>query len=511
MHYLKLLTLVTILGMIIGCGSEDTNSEPEQETVTIGKITYLVPEGVEKIDAEITGADATMMKSGTNEEVAGFIQRVTSNTVATKLNKQLMRKGVDNVYTQLINDGTTISNISLISSQTFQIPYVFTIAQYNLVTVDPMSPLDLAGKIVNSIAGGSANGFPLANANAPIETQFRLVLLYAEYEGEAFYIAVVVPENSYNEYQTKTSNITNGANVAPTGKTLTNMTQNFTGSSGSGQADFLFVVDDSGSMSDNQNALSQAASDFTSEISNSGLQYRSAIITTSDGADNANSGDAYRILRDVGIIENNDSLLAQSLVAGTWGSGTETGIWNAEQALLSTTLGDSTDGAITLAGMPKDAQTTLSVIILSDESSQYTSRAGYGNDFNVSSSLFIDRNIKVYGVIQTDQNDYSQYDDLATETGGIYADIDNINATTGNLDFSAIMTQIAQDAGGAASSFVLPHAAASIDSVTVNGTAISQDATNGWTYIQSSQSIIFHGTSIPQNGDTIIVNYKYYQ
>ena len=519
--------------MIVGCGggSDDdpivtdppavTPPAASTSTVDLGNVSYSVPNDV-KAD-KISGVDGAILTSGSKQEVAGFVQVLGSATpkVAGLLaSAQRMQNGVADAYSQLQAD-TNIDSISLLSSQSLQTPYAFTIAQYKLVTVQGMRPLEVANGIVTTLSGGTATGLPLADPNAPIDTVFRFILLYGDYQGTTFYIAVVIPENQFAQYSAVGSSITNAASVAPSGQTLQNITDSFTTSTGSQNADFLFVVDDSGSMGDDQDALAKAAKDFTAEMSGSGVAYRSAIITTGYGADDNVSGAAYSILRNVGIIENNDSMLEQELVAGTSGSATETGIWNAEQALQSVASGDSANGAVTALGMPKSGA-SLSVIIISDEPSQYSYRAGV--DFNVSDNLFLDRNIAVYSIIKPgynyattgifDEYNSSQYDDLSMATGGIFASIENTvidSNGTAQLDFSVIMKQIAQDAGGAASQFILAHPAAVINEVKVNGTVVPADAANGYTYVQASTTIVFHGTSLPPSGATIEVKYEYYQ
>ena len=505
-----LLTSIFVLSLI-GCGGDDDKKDDTKavETFDMDKTTYQVPEGVNLVETKIEGTTAKMMSAGANEELAAFIQQISTTGQASKSYK-VMQKGVETAFNLLSAGGGSIDTISLFSSQSFQTPYAFTIANYKLKTNKEIEPLTLAGEIVTTLSGGTATGLPLAATNAPVDTEFRLVLLYGEYESSTFYIAVVVPEKLYTEYQTEGTSITNAARVIPKGKKLTTSSEKFNQSTAKQNADILFVVDDSGSMSDNQNALSQAADDFSAEMTTSGLTYRSAIITTGYGATDHTNGAAYHILRSVGIIENNTTLLKQSLVAGTNGSGTETGIWNAEQSLQSLAHNDNLDGAVTLAGMPK-AGSTLSVIIISDERSQYRSRSN-GVDFNVSNNLFVDRGIRVYSLVETQSYiiDNSQYDDLSAATGGIHSNIRNQDAN-GSLDFSGFMQQIAQDAGGAASSFILAHSATVINEVKVNGAVIAEDTVNGYTYVQSSRAIVFHGTAIPASGATIEVSYDYYQ
>ena len=506
LNTIRFVSIVSSLFLFIACGGSDGGSN----TLTVGKSIYYIPDGVNVINAKIEGADATLISAGEKEELVGFIQNFPLETEQSKTlnDTKHIEKNSASFYRKITANSGTIRKLSLLSSQNFTNPYTFNISHYKIVTYQNMKPLTLASQLIKS--DNREPTLPIAHENAPSSTTFRLIFLTGIYEGSTFNIAVVVSEEEYAKYETTSTSITNAARVIPQGKSLNNSVENFTTNKGSENADFLFVIDDSGSMSDNQDALSKAAIDFTSEMSQSGLQYRSAIITTSSGADNAQSGDANRILRETGIIENDDTLLKEKLIAGTHGSGTETGIWNAEQVLQPT-------GAVTQLGMPKSA-TTLSVIIISDEDSQYKYRPEYV-DFNVTNNLFIDRKIKVYSIIQAgygygstgifDEYHTNQYDDLSISTGGMYADIENRGANN-SLDYSVIMKQIAQDAGGTASSFVLSHIAISIQEVKVNEKVISLDTINGYTYLQGSQSIVFHGTSIPKSEAKISVEYRYY-
>jgi hypothetical protein len=43
--------------------------------------------------------------------------------------------------------------------------------------------------------------------------------------------------------------------------------------------------------------------------------------------------------------------------------------------------------------------------------------------------------------------------------------------------------------------------------VTVNGTVTPQDPFNGWTYDSRSNSLVFHGTEIPEAGENVSVSY----
>jgi hypothetical protein len=99
----------------------------------------------------------------------------------------------------------------------------------------------------------------------------------------------------------------------------------------------------------------------------------------------------------------------------------------------------------------------------------------------------------------------SQYSPLALATGGSVAGIADTAA------FSTIMNNIATNAGGASSQFILSGIpiAATI-SVTVHGTAVAKSAVNGWAYNAASNSVMFRGTALLSGGESVSVSYDYF-
>ncbi|POB68642.1 cell surface protein, partial [Vibrio vulnificus] len=114
---------------------------------------------------------------------------------------------------------------------------------------------------------------------------------------------------------------------------------------------------------------------------------------------------------------------------GTNGSGYERGIYFAEMALAPTT------GTVAVAGYPR-AGASLSVIIMSDEESQYPTR-----DFDVNNNLFVDNGYRVYSIVDPNDARVSQYDDLSQTSLGLVL---NINEKT---EYKQFMTDIANNAG----------------------------------------------------------------
>jgi len=510
--YIKLVSLIITMSILTACGSSGSSSENSvPTTVDFEKISYQIPNGVNVLDSQVD-SKSKLLTLDQNESVAGFL-KVEEIAVEQKSTKTYNKTYGEKLYAKL-NSNTSFGTLSLLSSQKITSPYIYTISHYKVSTYTAMTPLELSEKTLYILSENTEIGTEISSENDEKSTEFRLVYVEGFYNDIEFHIASIVAESDYDANEYICTDITNGARVTEKGASITSQSQEFIAQSGNNKADFLFVIDDSISMSDDQDALSKSASDFVKEIGSSGLTYRSAIITTSYQPTNSyyDTWDAYHILDEVGIIENNEELLKEKLVAGTNGSTTETGIYNAEKALLSIEKGDSEDGRVTELGMPL-SDATLSVIIISDEPSQYVYRAG--KEFNVLDNLFVKRDIRVYSIIESfgydgsfDQYNISQYDDLAYETGGSIADIANRNAD-GELDYSEIMKQIAKDAGGAASSFVLEHPAISVNEVTIDGISIQNDTNNGYTYNPSSNSIVLHGNALPENNFTLKVNYTY--
>ncbi|WP_305461480.1 vWA domain-containing protein [Photobacterium leiognathi] len=162
------------------------------------------------------------------------------------------------------------------------------------------------------------------------------------------------------------------------------------------KSDFLFVIDNSGSMGGEQDEISKLTTDFIDTMNETAIDFNVAVITTDSDT-----------LRGKGFT-NDKSQIEKDLKPGTNGSAIEKGIYFAEKALEPTT------GTVALVGYPRQGA-SLSVIIMSDERSQYGS---YPKPFDPKSNLFVDNQYKVYAIVQPQHAKYSQYDDLANATLG---------------------------------------------------------------------------------------------
>jgi len=226
--------------------------------------------------------------------------------------------------------------------------------------------------------------------------------------------------------------------------------------------------------------VSEAGSLFFSVISASGLDFRIGTITTDSAA-----------LAGSGTFTNDLVTFQGDIDRGTGGSSTESGIWFSEQALEAS-------GSVTSAGYPR-ANAGMTVIILSDEASQYTANSG-GATFDPGNNLFVDNGYTVFAIVAPGTAASSQYDDLAASTNGYTADIGDLST------FPAIMEEVATQAAASASAFRLTHTpiSSSIE-VRVNGGLIPNSTNNGWRFVRGS--IVFYGSAVPAAGATVEVTY----
>jgi len=459
--------------------------------------TYYVPQDATVLRKSAPGEEAIIFSFDEQQTLGGAIVKVDfeNQTLADKLNA-------------IISSISSLQDISNISKITEQDNQNSILAEFTISSSSDSGTIDLVSEISNSIKGGTLSNLPSSDANSIKSNYFNLRLnLVKDENGKSYVTFSLVPNDQSLNYQTYISSITNSTNLVENGISLPNIDEEYDPSQESvaRTADFVFVIDDSGSMAAYQNAVAQAANDFANAIQNAGVNFRIAIITTGDYINDPQGTSSYyasRVLNSVGFIENDIDLFKEKVIVGTDGSSTETGIYNAESALKSIAKGDEYDGILTKMGMPKDDQTPLSVIILSDEESQYSSRAG--SSFDVNNNLFVNRGYTVYSIINTSVNSYSQYDDLAQVTNGMIADISYTNS------YDIIMNTIAEKSSSKLG-YKLQHenVIESTIYITKNGVEVPHSNTNGWRYNETYNSILFSGSSIPTESDEVKITYSY--
>lgn len=519
----QLLALsITSALFLTGCFHGDDYSEPgsgsASGSVSTNNHQFLIDDGLSTqafTGADVDGAvifaglaNLPAAARNTNYASRGANTTTSRDLAAFVSEREAPFSGTDaesslTALQSTLSSSSALASVSTVSKQVFGASVAVATHRVTLSTAaTPTATITVIANLIatNGIAGVGEN--PVTNvfvaaSDELSDTDYTLSLTVVYFSTtDILVLAVVVPTDIASKYSFLSQQLTSSTNVSD-GGSVTKTSDPFTVQAGANLADFLFVVDNSGSMSSFQTAISTAASAFTSVISNSGIDFKIGIVTTdSDVLVDGNTDGAYT--SDV-------TEFSSDLVQGISGSGIETGIWIAEQSLFSAALGDANDGTSTTEGAPRPGA-SLSVIILSDEESQYDDHFNNTTNliFDPLDNLFIDRDYQVYGIIDPRLDSTSQYDDLATATGGSTADINDTTV------FTAIMENISFNAAAATSKFSLTHTPISSSiSVTVDGASVAGSTNNGWSYNQSANSITFHGTALPAAGAAVLVSYSY--
>jgi len=473
----------------------DSGQPTQNQSVVVGDTNVSIAIDQNISLAPVTGdIDGTLLVGGPDQNVIGAI--FMKPDFDSRGNAQTILDDTINTLSTSLQNGnsaqfTNISTRNLPSSTAIPSGVM---AYYDVHLNGAEKPVSLLNKIValigSNVRGGVVTTSLSDTSSFASDKRFRVGFTVQYIDATHVLTRVAVVERyDYNNYSGVMQDILNPFSVQTTGQVLEHRQESFTAhdTSVTNKVDFLFVVDNSASMNSHQNNVRQAAQDFATSLANSNLDYHIGIITT----DNSN-------LVGGGFIDNNITEFEQRVMVGTNGSPTETGIYESEQALMSTAYGDDHNGSVTLSGYPRQGA-HLNVIILTDERSQYTSRSNH--TFDVNHNLFVDRGYTVYGIIN--QRSAGQYSELIQVTGGSEAPI-------ASTDYSGLMSSIATDSGSVASGYRLSHAG-TIDNVKVDGVYVQRNSADGWTYDAGTNVLLFHGNAVPQVNANIEVNYEYYR
>ncbi len=227
------------------------------------------------------------------------------------------------------------------------------------------------------------------------------------------------------------SDTAGGTSLAQFGDTDAVQCETFT--AGSGMADFLFVVDDSGSMASYQTALGNAGAAMEARLGNSTLDWRIAMVTTGYTTNWADSNyhKVRGFTRDINEFKcwlQNDSSCPTGSWVGTSGPGDEKALISATEA-----IDYITDPATTTTEHKFGTGADLVVVILTDtrDQSEAEGTVSYFTDY------FLNANptggtIRVHGIIcppdgtrchTQEDNTNPRHLDVIQATGGVSGSI----------------------------------------------------------------------------------------
>ena len=388
-----------------------------------------------------------------------------------------------------------------------------------------------AGTVVNELASLFLNGADLTGLLPPGGTADRdlTINLLTVYRGPRRVVlaaAVAVGADPTGDQLIRVEEITDGTNIARHGAFTRHVCDQFVAEENSA-ADIIWVVDDSGSMEDDQMAVRAAADAMAEVLQSADVDYRLAVARMF--APNENDPRRGRLEGD-GFTRDLDQFRDDIVVGaqGGWEPGLETGILAVDRLLPKTPAGEEDPERLR-----EDASTII--IQLSDERDQTVECLACGGCDNREGeqvfcsepegqqaidqfiSDYSDRGITVFALVgdlpagcqQTGTRDDFEpgqgYVEVANATGGQFGSLCG--------DMRQNLEDIAFAATGVASTYELSTIPASATlRVAVGppgtGNVIPRSRENGFDYDPVQNKIIFFGAARPKVGDEIVVGYR---
>jgi hypothetical protein len=319
---------------------------------------------------------------------------------------------------------------------------------------------------------------------------------------------------SANMARIRLTDLTDGSAISKSQKGTDNSCDPFRGTDPA-VTDILWVVDDSGSMSEDQQAVADAASLFAQIMTTAGVDFRVAV--TSTDCNDGTLGSA-KFTTNMSQFQNN----VQDPPCASSEYGLRAG-WAAINKALNTSLPENERWR---------AESSKIVVFLSDEEDQEyedcepiwpwdppatTCQAEVLSRYK---DLYDSADVTCFAIVGDIPSGCgggsegagagsgeagTAYVDLAYHTGGSFGSICS-------PDLTPTMEEILRAAAGAASIYeMVQHPITSTLQVMIEGVAIPRDPSNGFEYDGVSNTVVFYGDSRPSEGDDVVISYRYFE
>lgn len=379
------------------------------------------------------------------------------------------------------------------------------------ISIDPSSdPVFLVHRVTQ---GGSALTAPYTGISVPgggnIEVELRF---FPSRANPASHRGLLVIDNDV------TNPMGNGAplTVPLTGEGTTNANQvdRYT-QLRDNKIDILWVVDDSGSMNEEQSSLSRNFQSFIGFADSLGVDYQVGVITT-EVRDTSVAGILWACSGFNPIIRHTDSNRVQAFQCAArvtnppngnrrpnpGGSDSqEAGLQAARMALDVPNVNGANSGFLR-----NDAR--LAVISVSDEDDQSNGPVNLYVDFFRNLKGFRNPQLVSVSAIAGDVPNGCSTAAAGTRYAAAASALNGQFESICTSSWNRMLQNIGLGVFALRSSWTLSRQAdpATIR-VSVGGTSIGQSSSNGWTYDAGSNSITFHGAAVPSAGSQIEVAY----
>ncbi|MCB1193219.1 MAG: VWA domain-containing protein [Leptospiraceae bacterium] len=496
--------------------SQVGTAESGSTSESIGPYSANVPGGLNVTGSSAGDFTGITYYAGDGHEATGFLSTVPDGGTTNSTDLSV------NLITQMVSDAS-IATADVVSANTINNADGNT-SIYNIAitTTSAMTVSDL-GNILAKQLGLSTENILVTQPNESSSAEFRVVMqvTFSNTTDEVMGVGIST-ESNYTSNEAVLTGFLDGTNIIGSGSDNLTKNDSFI-AKGNPKVDIVWVVDNSGSMKEEQGAVIANAGAFFTQLNNKNLDFRLAAITT-DSEKIVFSGNSKKPPRTGWTTAADGSTaFVNNVSAGLKGSGTEAGIWFAEKSITTGTV------------VPRSGA-SLVFVMLSDEGDQYECKQNKtspnnsvatpcgnppANAFDPNNNIFKDNGYKVYAIIGLNSagqpstcsgsgtkaaaknNGWPGYYNLSQATGGMAG-------TICSNDYSQLLNSIVSQAAAAASSYKLTYIPMSSTMVVKkNGVTVPKDSTNGWMYNASNNSIVFSGTAFPSVNDVVVVAYEY--
>ena len=270
------------------------------------------------------------------------------------------------------------------------------------------------------------------------------------------------------------------------------------------EADLLWVLDQSGSMTDNFQSLTSSLGQYTAILDAMHLDWRFGVTNMSaDSVGRMRPQTGWHTSSSVFSSEVDDYVVNCTANSFTCSGGLEHGLYNARQGVTYLTSPSTPASARARDGA------ALGVLFFTDEDDQSIKDGRDPNGTSVGAIQllsdylsFFSSNVLVFASLaETDSNcgfeDPSSYRRVAHTSGGVAVELCDADRALGGFREYALRL-----AGQASQDFRLTQAPIPTSiTVYVSGAPVPRSQTNGYEYVAESNSIVFFGSAAPALAD----------
>jgi hypothetical protein len=274
------------------------------------------------------------------------------------------------------------------------------------------------------------------------------------------------------------------------------------------QIDILWVIDNSGTMVDEQNNLADNFNSFISIIEESEVDYQIGVVST-DMELAGHQGELQGSPKIIVPGQNAASQFANNVRVGIGGAGNEQGLLAAYTALTEPLISGANAGFLRSGG-------ALAIIFVSDENDHSFGKIEFYQRIFEQLKDIGNENRVIAAAIVGDQPDGCENPQTGSAQAGTryHQLVQVVGGSIGSIcsdNFSVTLNQLGLTVAGLSRKFTLSDENPEETSITVkvNGLEKQKDFQNGWTF--ENGNIFFQGSYVPPPGAAIDVSYLHPQ